>query len=103
MNAKMKTLLAETRAKNPRNGEVVVEVRGKQAKTYCYKRNGEIGNINVDNPKSLGWPDTARNPKLVLFRGECIVVRLGDDKSYLVSADGVEELPSEEHWRNDKQ
>ena len=101
MTVRLLDLLSRSRAKNPCKGEVVVETIGKGADSLLYRRNGDIHKVEVRRPKLLGWLPKARNPKLLLFRGEAIIVRLGQDKSFLISENGVTELNSEEHWRND--
>lgn len=87
--------LESSRAQNPDNGEVVVEVCGYDAHTYCYKRNGLVARLQVKYPRLLGWLPFAKNPKLILFRGETLIVRIGEGKSFVVNRNGCTEIPND--------
>ena len=84
-----------SRGKNPDAGEVVVEVLGKHSKSMLYPRGGskQATEIRALEPT---WKKAAKdgmsNPKLVLFRGEAILVRLSDEKSFVITEEGVEEV-----------
>ena len=93
-------LVNKSRAKNPNAGELVVETLGKDANSFAYKRNGLVAKLQVRYPKLLGWLPIARNPKLILFRGEAILVRLSDGKSYAIDNESITLLDNEAHWRN---
>lgn len=97
MNKRNEVQLAKSRAKNPDAGEVVVEVRGIGANSFCYRRNGAIAKLQVKYPRLLGWLPFAKNPKLVLFKGETIVLRISDKLSYVVTKQGLTEIKNDHY------
>lgn len=87
-------LVKPFRAKNGRADEVVIETRGKNADSFYYRRNGDTTKVAVDEST---WPVNAKNPKLLLVKGEEIMIRIGKNKSYLLTSTGVEEV-NNNHW-----
>ena len=99
INGRILALLRKSRAKNALKDEVIIEVLGKNANTFCYQRDGKLQKIAMVWNRFLGWMRQAKNPKIICAKGEAIVVRVGADKSFLVSKDGVVEIPNED-WFN---
>lgn len=101
-------LFNKSRGKNPIAGEVVVETLGRktddQGKSFLYNRRGIPVAIQLTEwwRRILSWAPWARNPQLLLFKSEAILVRLGENKSFIVSKDGVTEVPNEAHHKNNK-
>ena len=102
LSARVLHLLKNSRAKNALKDEVIVEVMGKKANTFCYQRNGDIQPIKQIWNRFLGWMKTARNPKLIAAKGEAIVVRIGTAKSFLLTAEGIQEIPNDYYTKLNK-
>ncbi len=99
-------LFANSRAKNPKQGEVVIETLGdkpSEGSTYLYTRGGIPKAIKLAKKvvtNLFGWAPWAKNPNLILAKSEAILVRLGEDKSFIVTKEGVTEVPNESFKNN---